>query len=80
MRDQIFFCTHCGAVKETLNGLCAQCSKFSHEEPREPSAATRQRAFGILQRHPDCLRDDVMLNELIEDIAEQIEAGPKPTA
>jgi hypothetical protein len=31
--------------------------------------AARQRAFNILAKHPDCLKDDVSLNELIEDIA-----------
>lgn len=32
----------------------------------------RQIAFGILRGHGDCLRDDVVLNELIEDIAKAI--------
>jgi hypothetical protein len=32
----------------------------------------RQIAFTILIRHPDCLRDDVSLNDLIEEIAQAI--------
>lgn len=32
----------------------------------------RQIAFNILTRHPDCIRDDVSLNDLIEDIAAAI--------
>ena len=32
-------------------------------------------AFKILQRHPDCLRDDVVLNDLITDIADAIGAA-----
>lgn len=33
-------------------------------------------AFRILQRHPDCLRDDVVMNDLIEDIASAISPSP----
>jgi hypothetical protein len=36
----------------------------------------RQIAFSILTHHPDCLRDDVSLNDLIEEIAQAIVSGP----
>lgn len=64
-----FACTHCGAEKQTLNGLCPKCHRFSSLEPKEPSREARQTAFKILSKHPDCLRDDVVLNDLIDDIA-----------
>ena len=35
-------------------------------------AEARQIAFLILTHHPDCLRDDVSLNDLIEEIARAI--------
>ena len=35
----------------------------------EPSAAARQVAFQILSAHPECLRDDVSMNDLIDRIA-----------
>jgi hypothetical protein len=38
---------------------------------RTPETAKRV-AFGILTRHPDCLQDDVSLNDLIDDIANAI--------
>lgn len=40
---------------------------------REPSTAARQEAFNILTRHPPCLRDDVSLSDLIDDIATAID-------
>ena len=40
--------------------------------------AARLVAFKILVNHPDCLRDDVSLNELIEDIATAIAAPCSP--
>ncbi len=43
------------------------------EEPAMNDA--RNTAFQILIRHPDCLRDDVSLNGLIEDIAAAIEGS-----
>jgi hypothetical protein len=39
----------------------------------EPSENSMLRALRILQRHPDCLRDDVVLNDLMHDIAAEIE-------
>ena len=32
----------------------------------------RLTAFKILRRHPDCLKDDVSMNDLIDEIAEAI--------
>lgn len=39
----------------------------------EPSTAARKLASDILMRHPPCLRDDVPMNYLIDDIAASIE-------
>jgi hypothetical protein len=44
-------------------------------ERNEPSASARQIAFSILTRHPDCVQDDVSLNDLIDDIAAAIDAA-----
>jgi hypothetical protein len=44
---------------------------------REPSKAARATAFQILTNHPDCLRDDTVLNGLIDDIAAAVDAGIK---
>ena len=41
----------------------------------EPSAFARATAFNILTRHPECLRDDVTLNDLMDDIAIAIDRG-----
>ena len=40
-----------------------------NETEKQPSGAARQQAFEILRRHPDCLRDDTVQDELLEDIA-----------
>jgi hypothetical protein len=40
---------------------------------REPSTWARQVAFNLLTRHPDCLRDDVVMNEFIDDIADRLD-------
>lgn len=40
---------------------------------REPSTWARQVAFNLLTRHPDCLRDDTVMNDLIDDIAERLD-------
>ena len=40
----------------------------------EPSTEARQEAFNILARHPDCIRDDVVMNDLIDDIAQSLDA------
>ena len=40
----------------------------------ELSAEARQEAFNILSRHSDCIRDDVVMNELIDDIAQSLDA------
>lgn len=37
-------------------------------------AQNRQTAFAILTKHPNCLRDDVPLDDLIEDIAAALTA------
>lgn len=66
-------CPHCGSEKTATNGLCPNCMKFSSLEPSRPTEAARHAAFSILQRHPDCLRDDVVLNDLIDDIATAID-------
>ena len=39
----------------------------------EPTTWARQQAFSILTRHPDCLKDDVSMNDLIDDIAERLD-------
>ncbi len=44
-------------------------------EMEEPTTASRQAAFHILQDHSDCLKDDVSLNALIDAIAEEIDAA-----
>lgn len=41
----------------------------------EPSTAARKLALDILMRHPPCLRDDVPLNYLIDDIAASIDCA-----
>ncbi len=41
-----------------------------------PEWQARQAAFNILSRHPDCLKDDTPLEDLIEDIATAIQAAP----
>ena len=46
----------------------------------EKLAQARLVAFHILTKHPDCLRDDVPLNELVEDIAVAITAKPVLTS
>lgn len=38
-------------------------------------AQNRQTAFAILTKHPNCLRDDVPLDDLIEDIAAALTAA-----
>lgn len=38
----------------------------------DPIGQARQIAFSILTKHPDCLRDDVSLSNLIDDIAAAI--------
>lgn len=43
------------------------------DTPSEGEA--RQRAFNILSKHPQCLRDDEPLQDLIEDIAIAIRAA-----
>jgi len=46
----------------------------------EKLAQARLVAFHILTKHPDCLRDDVPLNELVEDIAVAIAEKPVLTS
>jgi hypothetical protein len=41
---------------------------------REPTPAARAIAFKILRKHPECLRDDVVMNDLIDDIAAAIDS------
>lgn len=64
-----FVCPHCGTDKSTLNGLCSHCMKFSSLVQPEPSGEARKAAFDILRKHPGCLRQDVVLNDLIDEIA-----------
>lgn len=39
----------------------------------EPTTWARLQAFEILTRHPDCLRDDAVMNGLIDDIADRLD-------
>lgn len=48
------------------------------ETQSEPTAASRQTAFGIVTRHGECFHDDVSLNDLIDEIATAIDAAGKP--
>ena len=41
----------------------------------EPSSKARVKAFSILRSHPECLRDNAVMNELIDDIARAIAAN-----
>lgn len=45
-----------------------------------PLVQARGIAFGILRKHPDCLQDDVVLDELLEDIAQAVLAGVNITS
>lgn len=40
---------------------------------RDPTTWARHQAFNILTRHPDCLRDDVVMDDLIDDIAARLD-------
>lgn len=40
-----------------------------------PITRARAEAFRVMTRHPDCLLDDVPLDELLEDIAQAILKG-----
>lgn len=50
------------------------------DSPAVTEGEARQSAFYVLTRHPDCIRDDVSLNELIEGIAKQIVAAAQVRA
>lgn len=39
----------------------------------EPSAWARAKAFNALTRYPDCLKDDTVMNDLIDEIAEALD-------
>lgn len=39
----------------------------------EPTAKARVKAFEILRRHPECLRDDTVMDDLIDEIARAID-------
>lgn len=40
-----------------------------------PIVQARMVAFRVLARHPDCLLDDTVLDDLLEDIAQAILTG-----
>lgn len=43
-----------------------------------PITQARMLAFRILGRHPDCLLDDTVLGDFLEDIAQAILTGVSP--
>lgn len=42
---------------------------MSADNSKEPSAWARAKAFNALTRHSDCLKDDTVMNDLIDEIA-----------
>lgn len=46
---------------------------MENDAATEPTTWARHQAFNILTRHGDVLRDDVSMNELIDDIAARLD-------
>lgn len=46
---------------------------LQEKSSEEPSSYARAKAFNALTKHPDCLKDDTVMNDLIDEIASAID-------
>ena len=46
---------------------------MSDETKKDPSAWAKSKAFNALTKHPECLLDDMVLTDLIDEIAAAID-------